>query len=136
MALCFGGDWNESLKDDHPLCFGGDWLESCEDYEKEEEMTEKFTPGVWEIEEQQAHCKGFEFYRFAILTETKRICMCQTDDPENIPQMQANAALIAAAPAMYALLKLMTEPTFMGSMLPQELRSTAEQILKKARGEE
>ena len=47
----------------------------------------------------------------------------------------ANAALIKAAPVMYNLLKLMTEPTFMSAMIPQELRTAIEQVLKIARGE-
>ena len=99
-------------------------------------MTEKFTPGEWKIEERQAHCKGFELYGFAILTETKRICMCQTDDPENIPQMKANAALIAAAPEMYrvldAIYDVMMDSSDCGTIPVDKI----EAVLKKARGEE
>ena len=95
-------------------------------------MTEKFTPGEWKIEERQAHCNGFELYGFAILTETKRICMCQTDDPENIPQMQANAALIAAAPDLFeCVCDALTD-----LQMSEGMRNHFEQVLKKARGEE
>lgn len=94
-------------------------------------MTEKFTQGEWEIEEREAHCKGFELYGFAIMTETKRICMCQTDNPGNIPQMQANAALIAAAPEMYRMLKILHTIVGEGSVAME-----IDKVLKKARGEE
>lgn len=97
---------------------------------------EKFTQGEWEVEEREANIRDTHLFGFAILTKKHRICMCQTDDDRNIPQMRANAALIAAAPNMYALLKLMTEPTFMGATIPQYLRSAIESVLKKARGEE
>lgn len=40
MALCFGGDWNDSLEDDYDICLGvsSDMRESIEDnyYEKGE----------------------------------------------------------------------------------------------------
>lgn len=102
-------------------------------------MTEKFTPGEWKIEERQAHCKGFELYGFAILTETKRICMCQTDDPENIPQMQANAALIAAAPEMYRVLSgiCLEKSAQICKYAPESCKvCRISKALKKARGEE
>jgi hypothetical protein len=106
---------------------------------EQEKMTEKFTQGEWKIEERQAHCKGFELYGFAILTETKRICMCQTDDPENIPQMRANAALIAAAPQMYSKLKTvlaLCEGGLLRKTRCDILGAEINQLLKKARGEE
>lgn len=99
-------------------------------------MTEKFTPGEWRVIRYKDD-PYFDLYDYLVVETV-------ADEPIGIAAMfqrsdinsEANAALIAAAPAMYALLKLMTEPTFMGSMLPQELRGAAEQILKKARGEE
>ena len=99
---------------------------------------EKFTPGKWEIEERQAHFKSFELYGFDIHTQSKRICVSQTDDPANIPQMQANAHLIAAAPEMYALLSVILSPTAMMSQQFRDtgLRTAIENVLKKARGEE
>ena len=97
---------------------------------------EKFTPGKWEIEERSAHSGSYSMYGFSIMTNKHRICMCQTDDDRNIPQMKANAHLISAAPEMYALLKMIADPTtFMGAQTCEELRTAINAVLKKARGE-
>ena len=66
---------------------------------------EKFTQGEWEVEEREANIRGIHLYGFLIQTKEHRICKCQTDNDRNIPVMRANAALIAAAPGMYAKLK-------------------------------
>lgn len=95
---------------------------------------EKFTPGDWEIEERQARFGDMELYGFAILTETKRICMCQTDDGRNIPQMKANAYLIAAAPEMKRVLARLIELTDYSELVG--IIADAKSVLKKARGEE
>lgn len=95
-------------------------------------MNEKFTPGEWKIEERQSRFGDMELYGFAILTETKRICMCQTDDGRDIPQMKANASLIAAAPEMYRLLQQLHGSLQSVPILQAEI----EKVLKKARGED
>lgn len=111
-------------------------------------MTEKFTPGEWEIEERSAHFGSYSAYRFAIMTNKHRICMCQTDDDRDIPTMQANAALIASAPTLYKMLKLAChELTIVADWCGENGMKGDEQcyynlvngiqdVLKKARGEE
>lgn len=91
---------------------------------------EKFTQGEWKVERvdiDEGGCPHFTV--MCILGDNGGIRI----DGEII---QSTAALIAAAPQMYALLKLMTEQTFMGATIPQYLRSAIEAVLKKARGEE
>jgi hypothetical protein len=97
-------------------------------------MKEKFTPGEWEIEEYSMSFGDTERFAFQILTPTKRICQCQTDDEKNIPVMQANAALIAAAPEMYNVLKRLVELTDYAELVG--VLSDAKKTLKEARGEE
>ena len=100
-------------------------------------MNENFTQGEWEIEEREMNLRDIHLFSFSIMTKKHRICMCQTDDDKNIPQMKANAALIAAAPEMYALLKMIADPTtFMGAKTDEVLRTAIEAVLKKARGEQ
>lgn len=95
-------------------------------------MNDKFTPGPWEIEERSAHFGSYSMYGFSIQTKAHRICMCQTDDDRNIPTMQANAALIAAAPELYeCLCDVMTDLE-----MSEGMRAHFEKVLKKARGEE
>lgn len=99
---------------------------------------EKFTPGAWEIEEREAHIKDMHLWKFGIMTKEHRICMCQTDDDRNIPQMKANAALIAAAPEMYRMLKYLADGIRWGEIqhTDRSLAAEIEKLLKKARGEE
>ena len=97
-------------------------------------MTEKFTPGEWGIVGSGEH--GFVYITDNPQKEIQErhiICQVQTNTRHSTI---SNAALIAAAPEMYALLSLMAEPTFMGATIPQYLRSSIESVLKKARGEE
>ena len=95
-------------------------------------MTEKFTPGPWEIEEREANIRDMHLYGFSIQTKEHRLCMCQTDDDRNIPVMKANAALIAAAPELYeCLCDVMTDLE-----MSEGMRAHMETVLKKARGEE
>lgn len=101
-------------------------------------MTEKFTQGEWEVEEREANLRDTHLFGFAILTKKHRICMCQTDDDRNIPQMRANAALIAAAPEMYRMLKYLADGVRYGGIqhTDRSLAAEIENLLKKARGEE
>lgn len=95
-------------------------------------MSEKFTQGEWEIEEREAHIRDTHMFAFAIMTKEHRICMCQTDDDRNIPQMRANAALIAAAPELYeCVCDALTDLE-----MSEGMRAHFEKVLKKARGEE
>lgn len=100
-------------------------------------MSEKFTPGAWEIEERSAHFGSYSMYGFSIQTKEHRICMCQTDDDRNIPTMQANAALIATAPAMYEMLKYLADGIRWGGMqhTDRSIAQKIEDLLKKARCE-
>ena len=93
---------------------------------------EKFTPGPWEIEEREANIRDMRLYGFSILTKEHRICMCQTDDDRNIPQMKANANLIAAAPDMYRFIKQLYD---CGNLRRCDMEA-AEKLLEIARGEE
>lgn len=93
---------------------------------------EKFTQGDWEIEERSAHFGSYSMYGFSIQTKEHRICMCQTDDDRNIPTMQANAALIAAAPEMYRFIKQLHD---CGNLRRCDMEA-AEKLLERARGEE
>ena len=95
-------------------------------------MSEKFTKGIWEIEERSAHFGSYSMYGFSIQTKAHRICMCQTDDDRNIPQMKANAALIAAAPELYeCVCDALTDLE-----MSEGMRAHFEKVLKKVRGEE
>jgi hypothetical protein len=98
--------------------------------------SEKFTPGEWKIEEHSMSFGDTERFAFQILTPTKRICQCQTDDAKNIPAMQANARLIAAAPEMYAFIRWIGSVEGQCAILTKdpEIVRKAQQIVKKVRG--
>ena len=100
---------------------------------------EKFTPGEWEIEEREAHIRNTHMFAFAIMTKEHRICMCQTDDDRNIPQMRTNAHLIAAAPDMYRVLSGICgeKSAQCCNYAPESCEvCSIRKALKKARGEE
>jgi hypothetical protein len=100
-------------------------------------MSEKFTQGEWEIEEREMNIRDTHMFGFSIMTKEHRICMCQTDDDRNIPQMKANAALIAAAPEMYKIIGWLGSVEGQCAILTKdsEIVRKAHAILKKARGE-
>lgn len=91
-------------------------------------MTEKFTQGEWVTRPGNTTILDKKSNPIAMVYRAEYY---RTKE-----ESFANAALIKAAPNMYALLKLMTEPTFMGATIPQYLRTSIESVLKKARGEE
>jgi hypothetical protein len=99
---------------------------------------EKFTQGEWEIEEREMNIRDTHMFGFAIMTKKHRICMCETDDDRNIPQMKANAALIAAAPEMYKFIAWLGSVEGQCAILTKdpEIVRKAHAILKMARGEE
>jgi hypothetical protein len=104
------------------------------------EMTEKFTQGEWFVEEKSANLHGLAWFGFQVISpeKRKRVCYSETDDKKNIPQMQANAALIAAAPEMYRMLKYLADGVRYGGIqhTNRSLAAEIENLLKKARGEE
>ena len=105
--------------------------------------TEKFTPGEWHIWKDNSTIPFiFDKNGYAVA------CMCgkQHDDRKTISsiedylypeEVKANAALIAAAPKMYALLSVIISPTAMMSkqFRDQNLRTAIESVLREARGE-
>lgn len=94
---------------------------------------EKFTQGEWAVSTEDDDC-------FIVRDKNGGfVCYGGCFNPDNKSEVEAakkDIHLIAAAPEMYALLSLMTEPTFMGETIPQYLRSAIESVLNKARGEE
>ena len=92
---------------------------------------EKFTPGEWGVSE-FTYNNG-DAYQCTVSAGLPEVCICVPTGRVNREQCKANAHLIAAAPEMYALLSLMVSPTI---MMNDELRTTIEAVLKKARGEE
>ena len=96
-------------------------------------MTEKFTQGAWQIEERSMRCGDITRFGFQVISPEmrKRVCYSETDDEKNIPEMQANAALIAAAPEMYRTLEFLRTILGAGSVSME-----VDKVLKKARGEE
>lgn len=97
-------------------------------------MTEKFTPGEWE------HCIFGGECGYPLVFEQKtglRVAsiFIQNGDTEN---GIANAALIAAAPEMYRMLKYLADGIRWGGLqhTDRSLAAEIEAVLKKARGEE
>ena len=93
---------------------------------------EKFTLGNWKVSDQR-EIPNMN-YDYSIVDDggwyIAHIENCSLEEQE------ANAHLIAAAPVMYALLKMIADPaTFMGAKTCEELRTAIEAVLKKARGE-
>ena len=86
----------------------------------------KFTRGEWFVE-----C-GNE-----VNTEQKNICRCIRLAMES-EEVKANAALIAAAPVMYRMLKHLADGVRWGGIqhTDRSLAAEIENLLKKARGEE
>lgn len=113
-------------------------------------MNEKFTPGEWEVNEKTMECGNLYRYCFEVISPDvrKRVCYSETDEQKNAEQMQANAALIAAAPQLYKMLKLACyEIEIMANYCEENNMERDAQsytnlvfyihkVLKKARGEE
>lgn len=97
-------------------------------------MNEKFTPGEWEIEEKEMGCGTLFRYGFQVVCweKRRRIAYMETCSLGDKEEMQANAAMIAAAPVMYeCICDALTD-----LQMPDGMRSHFEAVLKKARGEE
>jgi hypothetical protein len=97
-------------------------------------MSEKFTPGEWKVNEKTMECGNLYRYGFEVVSPDvrKRVCYSETDEQKNVEQMQANAALIAAAPEMYRMLEQLHGALAAVPVLQVEI----EKVLKKARGEQ
>ena len=95
---------------------------------------EKFTQGEWEVEEKSASLNGLTWFGFQVISPEirKRVCYSETDDEKNIPEMQANTNLIAAAPEMYECIC----DALSDLEMPDGMRNHFEAVLMKARGEE
>lgn len=103
-------------------------------------MSEKFTPGKWEVNEKTMECGNLYRYGFEVVSPDvrKRVCYSETDEQKNVEQMQANAHLISAAPDMYRMLKYLADGIRWGGMqhTDRSLAAEIENLLKKARGEQ
>jgi hypothetical protein len=100
-------------------------------------MTEKFTPGEWRIEEHELAVGNCEMFGFRIRAD-KIICAAQSNELKDKPEMQSNAALIAAAPEMYHLLEYLADGVRFGGLqhTDRSLAAEIENLLKKAKGEQ
>lgn len=106
---------------------------------------EKFTPGEWRIEEHELSLLERGTVGFRIRTDSQIICAAYSSNLKDKPEMQANAALISAAPEMYRMLDT-TKQMFenLADVLPNEqakdlchdMASDIIAVLEKARGEE
>ena len=99
---------------------------------------EKFTPGKLIACESYADNGALSHYNF--VDENGDIIGMFCDEDAQIKRRmkreKAYANLFAAAPVMYALLKMIADPTtFMGAKTCEELRTAIETVLKKAQGE-
>jgi hypothetical protein len=85
----------------------------------------QFTSGPWHVSEKQPTVVG---------NKEKAVCKCELDWNLGANERKANAALIAAAPEMYALLlDIVTDYQCMPN--PAVMADKIEAVLKKARGE-
>ena len=102
-------------------------------------MTEKFTPGEWEISDMSGVDAMDNYtvcFHIGVSSTGEMIADCQSNNKSDYERVRANAYLIKAAPVMYDLLKMIADPTtFMGSKTDGALRDAIETVLKKARGE-
>ena len=86
----------------------------------------QFTSGPWHVSKNQPTVVG---------TREKAVCKCELDWDLGARERKANAALIAAAPEMYALLlDIVTDYQCMPN--PAVMADKIEAVLKKARGEQ
>ena len=101
-------------------------------------MTEKFTPGELIASESYADNGALSHYNFVDKDGDIIGLFCDEDAQikNRMKREKVYANLFAAAPEMYALLKMIADPTtFMGAQTCEELRTAIKTVLKKARGE-
>ena len=92
----------------------------------------QFTSGPWHVSENQPTVVG---------NKEKAVCKCEIDWDLGAKERKANAALIAAAPEMYAMLEQLVEAVKTLNAISlikikDKLIEDAVNIIKKARGEE
>ena len=92
----------------------------------------QFTSGPWHVSKNQPTVVG---------TREKAVCKCELDWNLGAEERKANAALIAAAPEMYAMLEQLVEAVKTLNAISlikikDKLIEDAVNIIKKARGEE
>ena len=97
-------------------------------------MTAKFTPGPWKATYDSQLQAAIEIYN----TEDRIIVAVLPDrgTVEAMPEIEANANLIAAAPDMYEALETIERVAGIGMMEDDPARVKARDALRKARGEE
>ena len=99
---------------------------------------EKFTPGKLIACESYADNGTLSHYDFVDENGDIIGMFCDEDAliKRRMKREKAYANLFAAAPVMYALLKMIADPTtFMGAQTNKALLTAIEAVLKKARGE-
>lgn len=99
-------------------------------------MDEKFTKGEWIVEGCQVVLKEYPEQKRCFGYGCDERFICCLDDGEyhqyhDEKEMEANAKLIAAAPNMFALLKTIIQPTFMGGTIDKNLQMAIKEVLKK-----
>lgn len=97
-------------------------------------MTEKFTPGVWDWYVTDGGDGYPAIFSLRMDDDVANLCIVNTDYEQSF----ANAALIAAAPEMYRMLKYLADGIRWGGLqhTDRSLAAEIEAVLKKARGEE
>ena len=92
----------------------------------------KFTKGPWKVLNNLSYSD--RKYHYQILTRDAGLWVANTEDCDS-EEEEANAALISAAPEMYALLlDIVTDYQCMPN--PAVMADKIEAVLKKARGKE
>ena len=96
-------------------------------------MSEKFTPGEWHravnMSRNGKTARGLSPCR---IENEKGVVIAFTVPQKSRQEQIANTNLLAIAPKMYALLKMIADPTtFMGAQTCEELRTAINAILDK-----
>lgn len=104
-------------------------------------MSEKFTPGEWEISDMSGVDAMDNFtvcFHIGVSSTGEMIADIQSDNKADYEHVRANAALIAAAPDMYKFIGWLGSVDGQCAILTKdpEIVRKAHAILKKARGEE
>ena len=99
-------------------------------------MTEKFTQGEWEVKSLNTRWEttGMAIFTTQVIAPSAGyiISSVDTKDEKLLKMIQANAALIAAAPDLFECVC----DALSDLNMPEGMRNHFEAVLKKARGEE
>ena len=104
-------------------------------------MTEKFTPGEWEISDMSGVDAMDNYtvcFHIGVSSTGEMIADCQSNNKSDYERVRANAYLIKAAPEMYRMLKYLADGIRFGGLqhTDRSLAAEIDKLLKKARGEE